>query len=91
MTDPDRALERIAVELGLKVAQLALGAPPRQAAAFERRDTCGVVAAIFEAPERIDELYRDRLTAEDADNSTHPARFPVLSGGDNTPETVYSA
>ena len=65
-------LERLALQLGFEIAQLALGAPARQPAAFQRRDAGGVIAAIFEALERIDELHRDRLTAENADNSAHP-------------------
>ena len=58
-------------ELGLEIAQLALGAPARQPAAFQRGDAGGVIAAIFQALERIDQLRRDRLAAENADNSAH--------------------
>ncbi len=42
--------------------QLAFGAPARQHAVLERGDARGIVAAIFEALERIDQLRRSRLT-----------------------------
>ena len=64
-------LQRLAVQLGFEIAQLAFGAPARQLAAFQRRDAGGIVAAIFEPLERIDQLRRDRLAAENADNSAH--------------------
>ena len=39
---------------------------------FERGDAGGIIAAIFEALERIDELRRGRLAADDSDNAAHP-------------------
>ena len=45
-------------------------------AAFERRDAGGIIAAIFEPLERIDELHRDRLAPEDADNPAHERPSP---------------
>ena len=55
MPDADRAGERLARELGFEIAQLALGAPARELAVFERGDAGGIVAAVFEPLERIDE------------------------------------
>ncbi len=77
VADADRALERLALELGFEIAKLALGAAARQAAAFQRGHAGGVIAAIFEALERIDQLHRDRLAAEDADNSAHRSEIPI--------------
>ena len=57
---------------GFEVFQLAFGAPPREHAVFERGDARGIVAAIFEALERIDQLRRSRLAADDSDNAAHP-------------------
>ena len=92
VTDSDRALERIAMELGFEVAKLALGATPRQPTVLQRRHAGGIVAAVFEALERIDQLHRDRLVAEDADNPAHSSEIPVpLPVPDSTSETVYSA
>ena len=56
------------VQPRFEVAELALGAAARQRAALQRGDAGGIVAAIFEALERIDELPRHRLTAENSDN-----------------------
>jgi hypothetical protein len=72
MADTDRAVERLARQPCLEIPELALGAPPRQLAALERGDARGIVAAIFEALERLDELRRRRLTADDPDNPAHP-------------------
>ena len=55
-----------------QVLELAFGAPPRQHAVLERRHAGRIVAAVFEALERIDELRRSRLTADDSDNAAHP-------------------
>ena len=68
---PIGAVQRLAVQPRLEIAELALGAPARQRAAFERGDAGGIVAAIFEALERIDKLPRHRLAAE---NSNNPAQ-----------------
>ena len=83
VADADRALERLARELAFEVAQLAFGAPAREVPAFERGDAGRVIAAVFEALERIDELHRHRLTAENADNPAHGAAAPSLNSGLN--------
>ncbi len=54
VADADGAIERLAHEPGFEVFQLALGATPRELAAFERGDARGIVAPVFEALERID-------------------------------------
>ncbi len=71
VADADRAVERLALEPAFEVAQLALGAAAGQVTALERGHACRVIAAIFEALERIDELHRHRLAAEYADNPAH--------------------
>ena len=43
---------------------------------FERGDAGGIVAAIFEALERVDELPRHRLTAENPNNPAQVALPP---------------
>ena len=58
-------------ELRLEVPELALGASPREPPVLERRDAGGIVAAVFEPLERIDELRRRRLGADYADNAAH--------------------
>ena len=68
---PICAAERLAAQPVLEVAQLALGAAARQRAVLEGGDAGGIVAAIFEALQRVDQLPRDRLTAENADDPAH--------------------
>jgi hypothetical protein len=43
--------------------------------ALERGDACGIVAAIFEAFERIHDLIRDRSASENADNAAHADQY----------------
>ena len=88
VADAGEASERLACEPHLEIAQLALGAPARQCAAFQRRDACGVVAAIFQPLERVDELARYRFTAENADNPAQGRLFPSLQRAPNL--TVYA-
>ena len=47
---------------------------------FERGDAGGIVAAVFEPLERIDELARDRLTAENSDDAAHVV-YPLAALG----------
>src|SRR5262249_42316471 len=77
MTDADRAAQRLALELLLEVAQLALRAPPLERGAFERGYASRIVAAIFQTFERVDEMFCDGLTTENADNAAH-GRRPYL-------------
>jgi hypothetical protein len=71
VADADRSGERIARELCFQILELAFGAPPRQHAVLERRHAGRIIAAIFEALERFDELRRDRLAADDSDDPAH--------------------
>ena len=71
VADADRAAERRSGEFRLQVPELALGAPPLDTAVFERRDAGGIVAAVFEPLQRIDDQARDRPRPENPDNSTH--------------------
>ena len=71
MADADDAGERLAREPVLEVAQLALGAPAVELAVLQRGDARGIVAAIFEPLERVDQRARHRLAPENADNAAH--------------------
>ena len=57
------AAERFFLEPRLQRRQFALGAAARQHAVIQRGDAGGVIAAIFEALERIDQMAGDRLNA----------------------------
>src|SRR5262249_19335936 len=75
MADADGAGEWFAREPRLQVLELAFGAPTRELPAFERSDAGGGITAIFEALERVDELVRNRLAAE---NPNDPAQCGCL-------------
>jgi hypothetical protein len=47
-------------QLQLEVAQLAFGAAALEPAVLQRRDSRGIVAAIFEPLQRVDDLVRHR-------------------------------
>ena len=76
VADADRAAQRLGGELGLEVLQLALGAPSLEPAVVERRNASGIIAAIFEAFERIHDRPGDRTAAQDADNAAHRRNPP---------------
>ena len=76
--------ERLARELAFEVAAACLrraGASRRRA--FERGDAGRIIAAIFEALERIGEMHRDRLACQYADNSALRRGCPLLDTGRN--------
>ena len=64
-----------ASQLGLQVFQLAFGAAAIEMVAFQRGDARGIIAAIFEALERIHQLLRDRSAPENADNAAHAGSY----------------
>ncbi len=88
--DAGVAAERLGLEPGLEVLQLALGAPPRQSAVLQRSDPRGIVAAIFEPLQRIHQLLRDRSASKNADDAAHAVQCPqkspkICQGGDTVP------
>src|SRR5262245_21380126 len=91
MTDADCALERIALEPCLEVAQLAFSAPAGQLPAFQRGDAGRVVAAIFQPLERVDQRASDRLTSENANYTAHASGglLSLLSPTTYRPITMY--
>ena len=62
----------------LEVRELALGAAALELAALERRDAGGIVAAIFEPLERIDQLLRHRGASQNADDAAHAVKYPQI-------------
>jgi hypothetical protein len=71
MPDADHAFERLARKPRFEVAQLALGAPARELAPLQRGHSRGVVAAIFEPLEGVDQQGCNRLTSQNAYNAAH--------------------
>ncbi len=64
-------LQGMVGEPQLQVLELALGAPAIEMAVLDGGDTCRVIAAIFEPPQRVDEIARHRLLPENADDAAH--------------------
>ena len=87
VADADGAVQRLALQPALQIDQLALGPAARQFAPLDRGHAGGIVAAIFEALERIHDERRHRRMAHDADYSAHACcprcvkpRFRRLAG-----------
>ncbi len=71
VADAGPALQRLLGEQAFQVAQLALGAAALDMAVLHRGDAGRVIAAIFEAPQRIDEAVGDRRFSQDSNDSAH--------------------
>ena len=71
VADADRSAQGFACEFLLQVFKLALRAPPHQRAVLQRGNAGEVVAAIFEALERVDQERRNRLAADYPDDAAH--------------------
>src|SRR5581483_9476523 len=74
--DAARALERLAFQPRFEIFQFAFGAPAAEVAVLDGCNACGIVAAIFEPLQRFDEMWSDRLAAENADYPAHNAASP---------------
>ena len=78
MADAAMAGERFCGEFRFEIFQLAFGAAAIELVAFERGDACGIVAAIFKALERIDQLLRNGSATQNADNAAHAVQYPQI-------------
>ncbi len=76
MADAGGAAQRLRGKQGLQIAQLALGAAAGELALFERRDAGGIIAAIFEPFQRVDQRVDDRLFSQNPDDSAHGLSRP---------------
>ncbi len=79
VADANRPAKRRRGKFRLQVFELALGPPPLQAPVLKRRHAGGIVAAVFEPLQRIDNRARDRPGPENPDNATH-GKSPVRDG-----------
>ena len=78
VADADIAGERLAFQAFLQRLQLAFGAPTPQRAAIQGSDAGGIIAAVFEALERFDQMAGDRLTPDYSDDPAHPFGWPFI-------------
>src|SRR5215210_1495537 len=69
--DADGPAERVRVELGGQIFELALGPPALQPAAVDGADARRVIAAILEALQAIEQPLRDSGIPCNADDSAH--------------------
>ncbi len=71
MAEARAALQGMVGKPQLQVLELALGAAPIEMAVLDGGNARGVVAAILEPAQRVDDLARHRLLPENADDATH--------------------
>ena len=71
VADAGASLQGLVGEPQLEVLELALGAPAVEMAVLDGGDAGGIIAAIFEPPQRVDEIARHRLLSKNADDAAH--------------------
>ncbi len=76
VSNAEMTTERRRLQFCFQVFQLALGAAALQMRALQRRNTGRIVAAIFEALERIDQLIGNRPYPKNPDNAAHADQYP---------------
>src|SRR6516225_9879474 len=76
VADAGRARERIRLEQRVEIAELALGAAALDRAVPQGGDASGIVAAVLEPPERVQEARRHLAPPDDADDAAHGAAQP---------------
>ena len=69
--DADAAVQRLRLELAREIVELALGAPADELAVVDRADTGGIVAAIFEALQPVEQPLSDVRFPDNSDNPAH--------------------
>src|SRR5258708_32351025 len=79
VADAGVAGERLGFQSRFQILELAFGAAPLKVGAFQRRGTCGIVAAIFKALERIHNLIRNPTAPQNADNAAPTGQYPQLT------------
>src|SRR5690348_8570196 len=73
MSDADLAADRLSRQPLDQLIELALGAPPLDAPIDQRGDAGRIIAAIFEAPQAVDQERRHLALADHANNAAHSA------------------
>ena len=72
--DPRRTVQRLLGERSRQIFELALGPPPLELAVGDRANAGGIVAAILQALETVEQALRDVRLADDPDDTTHASR-----------------
>ncbi len=79
VADAGVAHERLGAQARFQILQLALGAAALETVAFQRRNACGIITAIFKTLERIHQLLRNRSPSQNADNAAHAVQYPQIA------------
>ena len=77
VADADIAGERLLRQALFQRGELALGASAAERAVIQSGDTGGVVAPVFEAFERLDQMAGNRLASNNSDDPAHPFGWPL--------------
>ena len=72
-------MERIGRELAREIVELALGPPALELAIIDRADARGIITAIFEPLQPIEQPLRDVRRADNPDNPAHYACVTPLN------------
>src|SRR5205807_4837849 len=75
VTNAAVAFERLADQPFFQVLELAFGTAAREPAALQRRDARRIVAAIFQALERLDHFLGHRLAPKYSDDPAHASNM----------------
>src|ERR1700722_15975827 len=75
VSDAGMTGERFGFQPRFKIFEFALGAAAFEMIALEGRNASRIIAAIFEALERIPQLLRNRPTPKNADNAAHAGQY----------------
>jgi hypothetical protein len=71
MRDAGDAVERFGFQLPRQIVELALGPAANEMAVVDRADAGGIISAIFEPLEPVEQPPRDLGLPDDTDNSAH--------------------
>ena len=89
--DAGMARQRFGLQSQFKISQFAFGAAALEMVAFQRGDASGIIAAIFEALERIHNLVRDRTAPKNADNAAHANQCLQINQKNSNQREVHGA
>ncbi len=71
MTNARVPRQRLGQQPAFQIPELAFGAAALEMAVLDRGDAGAIVAAILETSERVHEIGRDGLRAQNANDATH--------------------
>src|SRR6185437_9522573 len=69
MGDPGGPVQRIGLQLAREIVEFALGPPAVEPSVVDRADAGGVIAAIFESLEPVEQALHNTAIAEDSDKA----------------------